>query len=74
MDGTLYGTTVLGGPYEEGAVFSITPTGKETVISGFSGGGDGANPVAGLVYFEHALYGVTRDGGGGGGTVFRIDP
>jgi uncharacterized repeat protein (TIGR03803 family) len=73
--GTLYGTTSLGGPSEEGAVFSITPSGDEAVIAGFAGSPDGAQPLAGLVHLTGALYGTTTNGGNAGyGTVFKVVP
>ena len=66
--GNLYGTTVNGGVYGYGAVFRLTP-GKnndwsQTVLYSFTGGSDGGNPVAGLV-FDNAgnLYGTTATGG-----------
>ena len=55
-----------GGAYSDGTVFSITPSGTETVLYSFKGGGsgDGESPRAGLVKVKGALYGTT----GGGGT------
>src|SRR5580704_15725375 len=42
VKGTLYGTTDKGGAYGDGTVFSITPSGTETVLYSFKGGpGDG---------------------------------
>jgi uncharacterized repeat protein (TIGR03803 family) len=66
--GNLYGTTPNGGKYGYGTVFGLTAgkNGKwsETILYSFTGGTDGANPVAGLV-FDNAgnLYGVTAAGG-----------
>jgi uncharacterized repeat protein (TIGR03803 family) len=66
--GNLYGTTPHGGRYGYGTVFELT-AGKnnkwtETILYNFTGGTDGANPVAGLV-FDGAgkLYGTTATGG-----------
>jgi uncharacterized repeat protein (TIGR03803 family) len=43
------------------------------VIHNFTGGGDGAHPVAGLTIDRSgSLYGTTWDGGMGYGTVFRL--
>jgi len=80
--GNLYGTTSLGGTYNNGTVFKIDTTGKETVLHSFAGSPDGAFP-SGLV--EDAagnLYGATIEGGiaaSGGpcgsfgcGTVFKL--
>jgi uncharacterized repeat protein (TIGR03803 family) len=84
-EGSLYGTTTYGGdltcdaPYGCGVVFKLDTTGTETVLHTFSGsGGDGGNPVAGLVRDAAGnLYGTTREGGSGGypgyGTVFKLD-
>jgi uncharacterized repeat protein (TIGR03803 family) len=92
--GNLYGTTVFGGPYPAncphptppqpgcGVVFKLDPTGKETVLHGFTGGLDGANPVAGLIRDSAGnLYGTTFDGGlpitgkvYRVGVVFKLDP
>jgi uncharacterized repeat protein (TIGR03803 family) len=87
VNGTLYGTTSGGGPNGSacasapcGTVFSMTKSGKETVLHSFSGA-DGAFPWAGLIDVNGTLYGTTVDGGAGGsacsydsgcGTVFSI--
>lgn len=79
--GVLYGTTAAGGG--NGTVFKLTPSQQgriwtETVLHRFSGGTDGANPVAGLVLGKDgALYGTTLNGGNshcpqGCGVVFKV--
>jgi uncharacterized repeat protein (TIGR03803 family) len=70
---TLYGTTARGGGSGDGTVFSITPTGTETVLHSFSGS-DGSGPVASpLNVGTGTLYGTTENGGANGdGTVFSI--
>jgi uncharacterized repeat protein (TIGR03803 family) len=89
-EGTLYGTTQYGGtssPYMGlGVVFNLTPnldgTWTENVLHTFTGGSDGAYPVAALVLDSTGnLYGTTTGGGGKGicigggcGTVFRLTP
>jgi uncharacterized repeat protein (TIGR03803 family) len=64
VDGTLYGTTYKGGDQSDGAVFSVTPSGKESVLHSFAGyPSDGAGPVAGLLNVNGTLYGTTLNGG-----------
>jgi uncharacterized repeat protein (TIGR03803 family) len=72
VNGTLYGTTEVGGAYGYGTVFKITRRGKETVLHSFAGGsGDGANPYAGLLKVKSGFYGTTVWGGANNdGTVF----
>jgi uncharacterized repeat protein (TIGR03803 family) len=83
--GALYGTTQAGGGtgcaggLGCGTVFKLTPptttggTWTESVLYSFTGGTDGANPVAGLIAdTSGALYGTTEGGGSGGGTVFKL--
>jgi hypothetical protein len=50
---------------------------SESVLHDFRGGNDGYFPGAGLTVHDHALYGVTIDGGGnfcfgGCGTIFEL--
>lgn len=85
--GALYGTTFYGGllqcPLNTGCgtLFQLTPpvisggAWTEKVLYTFTGGSDGANPVAGLIMDKNgALYGTTYSGGLGGGTVFQLTP
>lgn len=78
VNGTLYGTTYYGGGSPAcsdgcGTVFSITPSGTESVIHAFGGPGDGENPVGGLISVNGVLYGTTESGGKkNSGTVFSI--
>jgi uncharacterized repeat protein (TIGR03803 family) len=75
VNGTLYGTTTGGGTYGDGTVYSITPSGVETVLHSFGGSGDGMKPAAGLVGLSGTLYGTTELGGTyGDGTVYSITP
>ena len=76
VGGTLYGTTYKGGSHLEGTVYSITPSGKETVLHSFAGGAnDGYYPQAGLTSVGGKLYGTTTSGGSKGkGTVYSITP
>ncbi|HEV3090002.1 MAG TPA: choice-of-anchor tandem repeat GloVer-containing protein [Candidatus Cybelea sp.] len=81
VNGTLYGTTYVGGIENDGTVFTVTPSGGERVIHDFylspygSSLVDGANPYGGLVDVQGVLYGTTVFGGvQGHGTVFAIEP
>jgi uncharacterized repeat protein (TIGR03803 family) len=77
VNGTLYGTTSLGGAFGLGTVFSISTTGDEQVLHSFGAGRrraplDGRSPN-GLAYAAGNLFGTTSEGGEyGDGTVFRI--
>jgi uncharacterized repeat protein (TIGR03803 family) len=79
-EGNLFGTTNSGGDlstgfgFGAGVVFELDASGKETVLHSFTGGADGANPVAGLVQDKNGhLYGVAFDGGASGfGVVFKL--
>ncbi len=73
LNGTLYGTTILGGGSNLGTVFKMTPARKESVLYSFKGGNDGVGPYASLTDVKGKLYGVTYGGGADGfGTVFKI--
>lgn len=76
LNGTLYGTTQVGGEYGYGAVFAVTTSGAEHVLYSFRGGSDGWAPFASLTAVNGALYGTTFNGGSrckiGCGTVFRV--
>jgi uncharacterized repeat protein (TIGR03803 family) len=71
---TLYGAA-SGLGCGNGAVFKLTD-GSLTTLWAFTGGSDGAHPLAGLIADKTgALYGTTTGGGASGnGTVFKIDP
>ncbi|MGA9943761.1 MAG: choice-of-anchor tandem repeat GloVer-containing protein [Candidatus Cybelea sp.] len=72
VGGTLYGTTLGGGVYGHGTVFSVTTSGTEKVLYSF-GGSDGADPSAALTNVGGTLYGTTELGGKyDGGTVFSV--
>ncbi len=83
MNGILYGTTFQGGKHtcydgyaDCGTVFSITTTGKFTLLHSFGGSLDGAFPQAALLNVNGTFYGTTASssGGYGNGTVFSITP
>jgi uncharacterized repeat protein (TIGR03803 family) len=71
----LYGTTLYGGSYGYGTVFAINIDGTDfTNLHNFTGGNDGAHPVAGLIISGNILYGTAEYGGGSGnGTVFALN-
>lgn len=84
-NGNLYGTTEDGGAYLPGAVFKVTPSGKETVLYSFCPNvpncTDGADPESSLIFDTKGdLYGTTSFGGSancgnaGCGTVFTLTP
>jgi len=77
--GNLYGTTELGGTYNYGAVFELSPGAKrwtEKVLYSFQRLSDGGLPIAGLVFDAVGnLYGTTMSGGNAdAGTVFELSP
>jgi uncharacterized repeat protein (TIGR03803 family) len=77
--GALYGTTLDGGQYSEGAVFKLTKVGTawtDTVLYSFTGFSDGGKPYAGVIFGKSGvLYGTTGLGGSDGyGTVFELTP
>lgn len=74
LNGTLYGTTYIGGADGWGAVYSITPSGAENVVYSFLGSPDGADPTGSLVSLGGTFYGATYSGGGGAGTVYSVTP
>jgi hypothetical protein len=82
-NGDLYGTVYAGGTNGNGAVFDLAaPKGGrgpwiETMLHRFSGGNDGANPTAGLIFdSEGNLYGTTNNptSQSARGNVFRLKP
>jgi uncharacterized repeat protein (TIGR03803 family) len=74
--GSLYGTTVNGGAANAGEVYELNPIGQETLLHSFTGGTDGANPVAALIRDSAGnLYGTASNGGNSlTGVVFALDP
>jgi uncharacterized repeat protein (TIGR03803 family) len=80
LNGNFYGTTAYDSSYGAGAVYQLTPSGKETVLYNFyTGTTDGNTPMAGLVNVNGVLYGTTmyggnNCGGAGCGAVYAITP
>lgn len=86
-DGSFYGVTAHGsgtgcGGMGCGAVFEMTPKGKETILYRFKAGPYGSNPLGRLIRDDVGnLYGVTQEGGStacgdpdGCGTIFKLSP
>jgi uncharacterized repeat protein (TIGR03803 family) len=71
---TLYGTATSGGPAAVGTVFAIKTDGSGfTNLYSFTGGSDGANPYASLVFCGNSLFGTAQNGGASNlGTVFKL--
>ena len=85
VNGSLLGTTGIGGTFNAGTVFKLTSTGQEGILYSFSGGKDGNQPSSGLIHDGSGnLYGTTFFGGNtncvlnsnypaGCGTVYKLD-
>lgn len=77
-NGLFYGTTIIGGAFSAGTVFSVTSTGVLTTLFSFNET-DGYTPYGPLVEVGGNFYGTTALGGGSGcsagcGTVFEFTP
>jgi uncharacterized repeat protein (TIGR03803 family) len=81
LNGTLYGTTRLGGSISGGlgfgSVFEVSRSGTGSLLYAFQGGTDGASPESNLIALNGTLYGTTFYGGNckglcGRGNVFAI--
>src|SRR5579862_1393061 len=86
-DGNYYGTAQVGGPFNYGTVFKITPEGQLSTVYNFcslAGCADGARPIGALLEGRNGnLYGITMEGGSapkrnctsssdGCGTIFEV--
>ncbi|MGC1380064.1 MAG: choice-of-anchor tandem repeat GloVer-containing protein [Candidatus Baltobacteraceae bacterium] len=77
LNGTLYGTTAIGGAGGLGTIYSVSTSGDEQVLHSFDA--DGADPEADLIALKDVLYGTTYGSGGSSGckhcgTVFALTP
>jgi uncharacterized repeat protein (TIGR03803 family) len=76
--GNLYGTTAIGGAYNGGTIFEITPSGTETVLYSLSTStGPDAGPNGGTLVGDSAgnLYGASYAGGANdAGYVYKFAP
>ena len=83
-DGNFYGMTYIegirqgyvGGIYQGGTVFKITPAGVETLLWSFGNGSDGSMLYGTLLLGNDGnFYGMSYQGGAHGeGTIFKITP
>lgn len=76
QQGNIYGTTIFGGPSNDGTVYELTKSGSawtESPIWSFTGS-DGAHPVNGVVFDRNGnLFGTTQEGGAYGyGAIFKL--
>jgi uncharacterized repeat protein (TIGR03803 family) len=75
-DGMIYGTSLAGGSYGFGTVFSVNAkTGAETILYSFPPAGNGyPQSSGGLVYSSGVLYGVEQFAGpSNDGSIFAIN-
>ncbi len=82
--GNLYGTTLMGGPANQGTVFQLAPPASpagswtETVLYSFQSAPDGNSPLANVIFDNGGnLFSTTWQGGNygdNGGTVFELTP
>lgn len=77
--GNLYGTTFADGRYGYGTAFKLTRSGQSwtySTLHDFTGGTDGASPMAPLIFDASGnLYGTASSGGQySAGVVFKITP
>ncbi len=75
-NGNLFGTTFNGGTNGYGTVFQLSPSAgawTETVLYNFTGGNDGALPLASLLIYKNGLVGPATEGGSNNtGVVFSL--
>ena len=73
--GSLYGTTLIGGPGDGGVVYKLDATGKYSMLYGFRGGNDGLWPFAPPTLDKAGnLYGTTVVGGKTGNHGCQFPP
>jgi uncharacterized repeat protein (TIGR03803 family) len=80
--GNIYGTTALGGAFNGGIAFQLTPTTRgpwtESILHSFGSGSDGYTPAELTIDSTGDIYGITQFGGtassgpNNGGTVYRL--
>lgn len=73
-EGNLYGTTEIGGTFNDGTVFKLDKERNETVLFSFTGMAGGSYPFGGVVRDSTGnLYGTTAYGSNEFGVVFKLD-
>ncbi len=75
-DDTIYGSTVYGGPFGEkgGVLYALGIDGKNfRILHTFGEPGDGFGASTSPTMINNTLYGITRWGGNGSGTVYSYN-
>ena len=75
-NGNLYGTTLTGGTFGDGVLYSIDPAGNYQILYNFFSFFDGAGCESQLVEIDGGiLYGLCAEGGSfNAGSLFQFDP
>ena len=75
-NGKLYGTTSQGGLYNAGVIFEYDPVNNIYIKKyDFNSAAAGPyTPKGGLLLYNSKFYGLTENGGTGGGVIFEWDP
>jgi uncharacterized repeat protein (TIGR03803 family) len=74
-DGLLYGTTLRGGPFNAGTLYTVSKSGQYALVHAFNFDVDGGEMQGGVVQASDGqFYGTTEYGGRKDkGTVYRVD-
>ena len=76
--GNLYGTTFVGGSYDSGTAFELSPSEsdewKETLLHTFTGGLDGVDPFRLVMDAKGTIYGSAASGDCACGVVYLLAP
>jgi uncharacterized repeat protein (TIGR03803 family) len=74
LDGSLYGTTKLGGRSNVGVLFKVSKMAQDFRVLHNFDGASGAHPMSTpLLHSDGSFYGVTSAGGKGGGVFYRLE-